>query len=64
MNQEIATIARNLIRDAIPHNWELKPKDVTHLATAEWVDQNLSPVSEFHTYDTKLAKYEAMMAFT
>lgn len=61
VNEEIARIARNLLRDAIPNNWALKPKDAIHLATAQWVDRNASPVSEFHTYDTKLEKYQTMM---
>ncbi|MBU0512637.1 MAG: type II toxin-antitoxin system VapC family toxin [Chloroflexi bacterium] len=58
---EIMLHARMLIRESIPHGWILKPKDAIHLATALWVDRYVFPVREFHTYDRKLKKYNAMI---
>lgn len=57
----IAHMARDLIRDSIPHGWTLKPKDAVHLASAFWYDQNVDDLNEFHTYDDRLFKYEAMI---
>lgn len=57
----IAEMAKKLIRDAIPNEWSLKPKDATHLATAAWLDKNVNPISEFNTYDKKLFKYGPMI---
>jgi predicted nucleic acid-binding protein len=57
----IAKIARNLIRDAIPQGWSLKSKDAIHLASAMWHNQFVRCIDEFHTYDKKLFKYEAMI---
>jgi predicted nucleic acid-binding protein len=57
----ISTLARNLIRDAIPQKWKLSPKDAVHLASAYWYNKNVCPIDEFHTYDTKLYKFEAMI---
>lgn len=46
--------ARGLMRDAVDHGWSLKPNDAIHLATAQWVNDNIAPVPEFHTYDINL----------
>jgi predicted nucleic acid-binding protein len=61
VNQQIAELARQLIRDAIPNSWVLKPKDAVHLASALWIDKNVSKVNEFITYDTDLTKYQTMI---
>lgn len=61
VNQQIAELAKKLIRDAIPNNWKLKSKDAVHLASALWIDRNISKVNEFCTYDDKLTKYEPMI---
>lgn len=46
------------MRSVIPRGFSLKPPDAIHLATAKvW------EVDEFHTYDAKLFKFEAMMGF-
>jgi predicted nucleic acid-binding protein len=60
-NRPIAELARQLIRDAIPNKWVLKPKDAVHLASALWVNNNISKVNEFCTYDDGLAKYTKMI---
>jgi predicted nucleic acid-binding protein len=49
----IADKARKLIRNALPEGWSLKPGDALHLATADHFK-----VSEFHTYDEGLEKYQ------
>jgi predicted nucleic acid-binding protein len=48
----IAFAARDLVRLAMPNEWNLKPMDAIHLATAQRVG-----VDAFHTYDSKLNKY-------
>lgn len=61
VNQQIAELARQLIRDAIPNGWVLKSKDAVHLASALWIDRNISRVGEFCTYDAELTKYQSMI---
>jgi predicted nucleic acid-binding protein len=61
--QHISSIARKLIRDAIPNKWTLSPKDAVHLASAYWYNKNIQPIDEFHTYDKKLQKFELMVGF-
>lgn len=56
--------ARKLMRDAIPNGWTLHPKDAIHLASAAWVDRYIHPIAEFHTYDEKLTKFNAMTGLT
>lgn len=54
LNDEIAYIARSLLRNAMQRRWtSLKPNDAIHLATAEWVGS-----SEFNTYDKDLFRYD------
>ena len=53
--------ARQLMRDGIPHGWSLKPLDAIHLATAKWLSSVGVPVDEFHTYDTRLHRYAAII---
>lgn len=57
----IAPIARGLIRDAIPQGWKLSPKDAVHLASAFWYNKYVHLIDEFHTYDNKLQKFQAMI---
>jgi hypothetical protein len=57
----IAKIERKFIRDVIPNGWVLKSKDAIHLASAWWHNKNVNKVGEFHTYDTKLFKYQTMI---
>jgi len=57
----IARMARDLIRDVIPNDWVLKSKDAVHLASALYYDKNVGELSEFHTYDDKLFRYETMI---
>ena len=56
-NEEITHIARSLLRRSMAQGWDgLKTNDAIHLATAEWVG-----VSEMHTYDTKLHRYDGFI---
>lgn len=48
----IAFRARSLIRAGVLEGWRLGGADAIHLATAETLR-----AAEFHTYDTRLAKY-------
>lgn len=52
----LASDARQLIRDALPKGWSLRPADAIHLATAA-----RHRVSEVHTYDTPLLKYKDLI---
>ena len=46
-HDDIAKLARGLIRDGIPRGWKtLRPMDAIHLATAKWIE-----ASELHTYN-------------
>lgn len=63
LNQPIAELARNLIRDAIQKGWNLKSKDAIHLASASWIDRNISHLDEFHTFDETLDKYGPILGF-
>lgn len=56
-NDDIATMARSLIRESISRQWQLKPPDAIHLASAQW----LGGVQEFHTYDIGLHKYKELI---
>ena len=55
--------ARDLMRGAITRRWSLKPYDANHLATAQWLSKMGIGVTEFHTYETRLVKYGAMVGF-
>jgi len=56
----------NIIRavwDSVAGNQlELESQRAIHLATALWVHQNIHPVTVFHTYDARLAKYTNLLA--
>lgn len=51
-HDDIASIARDLLRYSIAQRWRLKPMDAIHLASAKWMGAD-----EFHTYDRPLEKY-------
>jgi predicted nucleic acid-binding protein len=55
-NDDIAVIARDLMREAITRGWSLKPNDAIHLASARWMGN----ITEFHTYDD-LSKYASLI---
>jgi predicted nucleic acid-binding protein len=58
-HDDVALLARDLIRRAILDKWQLKPIDAIHLATAQWID-----AKEFHTYDGRLLeKGERLVSF-
>lgn len=47
-NDEIATIARNLMRFGMLQGWKLRTNDAIHLASAQWVG-----AYEIHTYNLR-----------
>ncbi len=55
--------ARKLMRDGIAQGWNLKPNAAIHLAPAHWLYDVGIPVDEFHTYDTGLPRYAAVVDF-
>jgi predicted nucleic acid-binding protein len=61
VNQQIAIIAKDLIRSSIPNGFSLKPMDAIHLASAQWIDRNIMKIKEFCTYDNRLEKYQAII---
>ena len=59
----IGTQARQLMRDSIARSWSLRPNDAIHLATAQWLRDVGILVDEFHTYDSSLHKYAALVDY-
>jgi len=51
---QIAQRAKDLMRSGLPKEWNLKPMDAIHLATAQHLE-----ATYFHTYDEKLDRYAA-----
>jgi predicted nucleic acid-binding protein len=63
VSQEVTYIARHLMREAKQQGLKaLKVADALHLASAQWMYQ-FSTSIVFHTYDTELAKYSALISF-
>lgn len=50
-HDDIAILARSLLREAVNRGWRLKPNDAIHLASAEW-----APVTELNTYNLRHLK--------
>lgn len=46
LNDEIALMARRLMREGMARGWRLRTNDAIHLASAQWVG-----AAELHTYD-------------
>ena len=57
----IAIKAQRLMRAAILKGWNLKPGDAIHLATADHIKKSGKNVTEFHTYDEGLDKYQELV---
>jgi len=53
--------ARTLMRDGLDRGLRLKPYDAVHLATAAWVNDNISSVDEIHTYDGDFRVFEKLI---
>lgn len=47
-NNEIALMARKLMREGLSRGWKLRTNDAIHLASAQWVG-----AAELQTYDVK-----------
>lgn len=56
-NDEIALMARDLMREAVTRGWGLRPNDAIHLASAQWMES----ITEFHTTDGRLDKYDSLI---
>jgi len=56
-NDDIALLARSIMRQGMINHWRLKTNDAIHLASAQWVQ-----ASEINTYDIqKLSKFQAII---
>jgi len=62
---DVMFLARNLMRQVTPTGSVLKPMDAIQLATAQWLHQvNGLTISAFHTYDSRLQQYSALIGIT
>lgn len=59
--QQVMFEARKLIRAGLPQGWVLTTFDAIHLATAMWINHQACPITEFHTYDRGLEKYQTII---
>ena len=59
----IAELARTLMRQALRRGWRMRSHDAVHLATAQWLFENGILIDEFHTFDTQLDKFAAILNF-
>ena len=62
-NESISKLATNLLRESVALSLSLKPADAIHLATAQWLSQTGLHITEFHTYDLRLQRYEEAVGF-
>jgi len=58
-HDEIALVARRVMRDSMTKGWKLRTNDAIHLASAMWVQS-----SEFNTYERRLKKYEELIGIS
>jgi len=56
LNDEIARQARTLLRESLARGWSRNPRDVIHLASAQYAN-----VNECHTYDEGWDKYAQLI---
>ncbi len=63
VHSSISSLARRFIREGLAKNWDLKPADAIHIATAQWISQAGLPLEEFHTYDQRLFRYGPDVGF-
>jgi predicted nucleic acid-binding protein len=61
VNRPILYRARTLMRDGLDQGLRLKPYDAVHLATASWINANIGPVDEIHTYDGDFRAFEKLI---
>jgi predicted nucleic acid-binding protein len=57
LHDEIALLARDLIRASLTSQKTLKPLDAIHLASARWIGANA-----LHTYDRYLQSFETFLS--
>ncbi len=62
-HSEIAKNARAMMRSDVSRGRSLKPLDAIHLATAQWLARMGLAIKEFHTYDTRLLRYDSIFGF-
>lgn len=55
-HDDIALLARHIMRDGMLQGWRLRTNDAIHLASAQWLQ-----CYEVNTYDGKWAKYSDMI---
>lgn len=55
-HDDIAIIARDLMRNGMIKGWKLRTNDAIHLASAQWVQ-----CCEINTYDDKWTKYSEIV---
>jgi len=58
-HDDIALLARDIMRSGMVKGWKLRTQDAIHLASAQWIQ-----AYEVNTYDDKWKKYEEFLNIT
>lgn len=58
-HDDIAVLARDIMRSSMAKGWKLRANDAIHLASAQWIE-----AYEVNTYDVKWKRYEQLIGVT